>query len=36
MESDNFPLAYLITFTTYGSWLSGDEKGWCKRGSRII
>lgn len=22
------PLAYLITFTTYGTWLHGDERGW--------
>lgn len=22
-----FPLAYLITFTTYGSWLHGEDKG---------
>ncbi|HEX9659180.1 MAG TPA: hypothetical protein VGA18_02730, partial [Rhodothermales bacterium] len=21
------PLAYLITFTTYGTWLHGDERG---------
>src|SRR5580704_15849931 len=24
----NDPLAYFITWTTYGSWLSGDERGW--------
>jgi REP element-mobilizing transposase RayT len=24
------PLAYLITWTTYGTWLSGDERGWVK------
>jgi REP element-mobilizing transposase RayT len=22
------PLGYLITWTTYGSWLPGDERGW--------
>lgn len=22
-----YPIAYLITFTTYGTWLHGDEKG---------
>ncbi|MBI1918181.1 MAG: transposase [Planctomycetes bacterium] len=22
------PLAYLITWTTYGTWLPGDERGW--------
>jgi REP element-mobilizing transposase RayT len=36
MYSDEFPLAYFITWTTYGRWLPGDEKGWCKRGSRVI
>ncbi len=36
MNNDEFPLAYFITFTTYGTRLPGDEKGWCKRGSRII
>ncbi len=25
------PLAYLITWTTYGSWLPGEEKGWVNR-----
>ena len=29
-----FPLAYFITWTTYGTWLSGDSRGWRKRGSR--
>jgi REP element-mobilizing transposase RayT len=24
----NDPLAYFITWTTYGSWLSGDDRGW--------
>jgi REP element-mobilizing transposase RayT len=24
---NNFPLAYLITFRTYGTWLHGDERG---------
>ncbi|PKL48458.1 MAG: hypothetical protein CVV39_04310 [Planctomycetes bacterium HGW-Planctomycetes-1] len=23
----NYPLAYLITFTTYGTWLHGDKRG---------
>ncbi len=23
-----FPAAYLLTFTTYGTWLQGDERGW--------
>ena len=22
------PLAYFLTWTTYGSWLPGDERGW--------
>lgn len=22
------PIAYFITWTTYGTWLSGDERGW--------
>jgi len=25
------PLAYFLTWTTYGSWLPGDERGWTKR-----
>ncbi|MBL8867232.1 MAG: transposase [Planctomycetia bacterium] len=25
------PLAYHITWHTYGSWLPGDDKGWVKR-----
>lgn len=25
------PLAYLITWTTYGSWLPGDSRGWVER-----
>ena len=23
-----YPLAYFLTWTTYGSWLPGDERGW--------
>ena len=26
------PIAYLITWTTYGTWLPGDARGWNKRG----
>lgn len=26
-DDREFPLAYLITFRTYGSWLHGDERG---------
>ena len=25
------PLGYLLTWTTYGTWLPGDERGWVKR-----
>jgi len=25
------PLAYFLTWTTYGTWLPGDERGWVKR-----
>jgi REP element-mobilizing transposase RayT len=25
------PLAYHITWTTYGTWLPGDDRGWVKR-----
>jgi REP element-mobilizing transposase RayT len=25
-------LAYHITWTTYGTWLPGDRRGWCKKG----
>jgi REP element-mobilizing transposase RayT len=25
------PLAYLITWTTYGTWLPGDDRGWVAR-----
>jgi REP element-mobilizing transposase RayT len=36
MVFSEFPLAYFITWTTYGSWLPGDERGWCCRGSRTV
>ncbi len=26
-------LAYYLTWSTYGTWLPGDERGWSKRGS---
>jgi REP element-mobilizing transposase RayT len=29
-------LAYLITWTTYGTWLPGDDRGWIKAGVRGI
>lgn len=25
-------IAYHITWTTYGTWLWGDDRGWCKKG----
>lgn len=25
------PLAYFLTWTTYGTWLPGDERGWVRR-----
>ena len=25
------PLAYFITWTTYGTWLPGDERGWNRK-----
>ena len=27
------PLAYLITWTTYGTWLPGDQRGWVEDGT---
>jgi REP element-mobilizing transposase RayT len=26
------PLAFFLTWTTYGTWLPGDERGWVKKG----
>ena len=26
------PIAYFITWTTYGTWLAGDERGWHRWG----
>ena len=26
------PLAYFLTWTTYGTWLPGDERGWIEAG----
>jgi REP element-mobilizing transposase RayT len=26
-------LGYMVTFTTYGTWLQGDERGWVKDGA---
>src|SRR5262245_35121487 len=30
--SNMTPLAYHITWTTYGTWLHGDERGWVESG----
>ncbi len=30
-ETNDFPLAYLITFRTYGTWLHGDERSSVRR-----
>jgi len=27
------PIAYMLTWTTYGSWLQGDERGYVKNGA---
>jgi len=37
-ESDNerIPLAYLITFRSYGTWLHGDERGSVDRFSQHL
>jgi REP element-mobilizing transposase RayT len=32
VEVSDYPLAYFITWTTYGSWLPGDDRGWTLRG----
>jgi REP element-mobilizing transposase RayT len=29
---DSGPIAYFLTWTTHGSWLPGDARGWVKRG----
>lgn len=26
------PLAFFLTWTTYGTWLPGDERGWVAKG----
>ncbi len=30
------PLGYFITWTTYGTWLPGDERGWRRKGDADI
>jgi REP element-mobilizing transposase RayT len=29
------PIAYFLTWTTYGTWLPGDQRGWVKRGEWV-
>jgi REP element-mobilizing transposase RayT len=31
MQSEAVPIAFFITWTTYGTWLPGDMRGWRKR-----
>jgi REP element-mobilizing transposase RayT len=35
-DDNEFPLAYLITFRCYGTWLHGDERGSYRRNSRLL
>jgi REP element-mobilizing transposase RayT len=35
-DDNEFPLAYLITFRCYGTWLHGDERGSYRRSSGVI
>jgi REP element-mobilizing transposase RayT len=30
------PLAYFLTWTTYGTWLPGDDRGWRRKGERGV
>lgn len=30
------PLAYFLTWTTYGTWLPGDERGWNRKGDHAL
>jgi hypothetical protein len=30
------PLAYFLTWTTYGSWLPGDERGWVAKPGQFL
>jgi REP element-mobilizing transposase RayT len=34
--NDGEPLGYFITWTTYGTWLPGDERGWRRKGKPDI
>src|SRR5438105_14700411 len=35
-DDNDFPLAYLITFRCYGTWLHGDERGSYRRSSGVM
>src|SRR6266853_5055858 len=35
-DDNEYPLAYLITFRCYGTWLHGDERGSYRRSSNVI
>ncbi len=35
-EENDFPVAYLITFRTFGTWLHGDEKGAYGRPNSVV
>ena len=30
------PLAFFLTWTTYGSWLPGDERGWVEKPGKVM
>jgi hypothetical protein len=34
-DDNEFPLAYLITFRCYGTWLHGDDRGSYRRNYRV-
>jgi REP element-mobilizing transposase RayT len=36
VDAGDVPLAYLITFTTYGTWLHGDSRGSVDRDHNIV
>ena len=35
-DDNEFPIAYLITFRTYGTWLHGDERSSTRRNKRSV
>jgi REP element-mobilizing transposase RayT len=36
MPMNGDPIAFFITWTTYGTWLPGDERGWVQKGNPNI